>query len=131
MALYEVGISTLSFRTNSHTTHQNQEPNSTEAVDEHLYSYFQFFCTPYVPIRDTVDGFQFQFTTKTRNPTQQEKNLAEALFLAHVVSLILFLLYKICFVFYYVTRKRIDDTACAENGIRNRNWKLSKLLGLQ
>ena len=72
MALYEVGISTLGFRTNSHTTHKNQEPNSTEAVDEHLYSYFQFFCTPYVPIRDTVDGFQFQFTTKTRNPTQQE-----------------------------------------------------------
>ena len=31
-----------------------------------------FFRTPYIRIKDAVDRFQFQYTTKIRNPTQLE-----------------------------------------------------------
>ena len=30
-----------------------------------------FFCTPYIPIKDAVDGFQFQYTINQEpNPTE-------------------------------------------------------------
>ena len=43
--------------------------SGTEVADGHSYSYFQFVPHNYIPIKDTLDGFQFQYKTKIRNIT--------------------------------------------------------------